>query len=181
MSKNSFISDQKRLPSTAEYSQVSSCGHLAITNTPLIRTAADPRRWKLQTFDWNNLSLLRRTLAITDLRTLSSVTAAQFYCSNSRYNGHQSATFNILDRITSNYNCLCSCVYMRRRAGPACRDPRCTSRDLSKCDSPPLIYTQRKVLREYKLRHEPSQPRLRVVPHFSSGMVERAKRERAWK
>ena len=64
---------------------------------------------------------------------------------------------------------------MRRRAGLACRDPRCTSRDLSKCDSPPLIYTQRKVLREYKLRHEPSQPRLRVVPHFSSGMVERAK------
>ena len=161
MSKNSFITEQKRLPSTAEYSQVSSCGHLAITNSPLIRTAANPRRRKLQTFDWNNLSLLRRTLAITDLRTLSSVTAAQFYCSNSRYNGHQSAPFNILDRITSNNNCLCSCVYMRRRAGLACRDPGCTNRDLSKCDSPPLIYTQRKVLREYKVWAEPA--RLKAV------------------
>ena len=79
--------------------------------------------------------------------TLSSVTAAQFYCFYSRYNGHQSATFNILDRITSNYNCLCSCVYTRRRAGPACRDPGCTSRDLGKCDSPPHIHTTKSFTR----------------------------------
>ena len=52
---------------------------------------------------------------------------------------------------------------MRRRAGPACRDPGCTNRDLSKCDSPPLIYTQRKVLREYKARAEPA--RLKGVLH----------------
>ena len=35
--------------------------------------------------------------------------------------------------------------------------------DLSKCDSPPLIYTQRKVLREYKARSEPA--RLKGVLH----------------
>ena len=52
---------------------------------------------------------------------------------------------------------------MRGRAGRACRDPGCTSRDLSKCDSPPLIYTQRKVLREYKARAEPA--RLKGVFH----------------
>ena len=40
------------------YSQLSPCGHLAIADTPLIRTAANPRL-KLQTFDWNKLPLLR--------------------------------------------------------------------------------------------------------------------------
>ena len=41
------------------YSQLSPCGHPAITNTPV------PGKNKLQTFDWNKLSLLR-TLASED-------------------------------------------------------------------------------------------------------------------
>ena len=57
----------------------------------------NPRR-KLRTFNWNKLQLLR-TLVITDLRTPLSVPTAQFYCSNSRYNGHQSASFDILAEL----------------------------------------------------------------------------------
>ena len=46
------------------YSQLSPCGHLAITDTLIIRTATKiPCKNKLQTFDWNKFPLLR-TLAI---------------------------------------------------------------------------------------------------------------------
>ena len=42
------------------YSQLPPCGHLAITNTQLLRTAAkSPANRMLQTFDWNKLPLLR--------------------------------------------------------------------------------------------------------------------------
>ena len=33
------------------YSQLSPCGHPAITDTPIIQTAAKPGKSKLQTFD----------------------------------------------------------------------------------------------------------------------------------
>ena len=79
------------------YSQRSPCGHLAITDTPLIRTAAESPAG-----DWNSLLVLR-TLATYLQTTLSVPTAqqwARFYCPNSRYNGHQSASFNILAELS---------------------------------------------------------------------------------
>ena len=39
---------------------------------------------------------------------------------------------------------------MRRRAGPVCQDPGCTSRDLGKPASPPPHINSTKILREYK-------------------------------
>ena len=44
-----------------------------------------------------------------------------------------------------------------------------------------LIFGEKKKLDYLKKKMLPKQGRLRVVPHFSSGIVERAKRERAWK
>ena len=48
-----------------QYSQLSPCGHLAITDTTIIRTAAKPQAKKVQMFGWNRLPLLR-TLANED-------------------------------------------------------------------------------------------------------------------
>ena len=76
-----------------------------LADTSLLRTPRkygqplNPRR-KLQTFDWNKLPLLR-TLAITDLRTPLGFNC-QFYCSNSRYNGHPSVSFDILTELSQN-------------------------------------------------------------------------------
>ena len=70
------------------------CGHPANTDNCWINP-----RLKLQTFDWNKISLLR-ILAITDLQTRLSVPTAQFYCSNSPYNGHPSASFDILTELS---------------------------------------------------------------------------------
>ena len=87
------------------YSQIPPCGHLAITDTSLLRTPRyygkqqNPRR-KLQTFDKNKLPLLR-TLATTDLQTLYSVPTSQFYCFLSRYSGHRAASWNICTHIKS--------------------------------------------------------------------------------
>ena len=48
------------------YSQLSPCGHLAITDTLIIRTAAkSPAKNKLQTFNWHKFPLLR-TLTVKD-------------------------------------------------------------------------------------------------------------------
>ena len=93
------------LVSLCYYSELPPCGHLAITDTSLLRTPSyygqqlNPRR-KLQTFDWNKLPLLR-TLAITDLRTLYSVPMSQFYCFLSRYSGHAATSWNICVHIKS--------------------------------------------------------------------------------
>ena len=67
------------------YSQLSPCGHLAITDTPLIRTAAkSPAKvtdiWLKQTPDITD----SRYYGLTDT---SFRPTAQFYCFNSRYNG----------------------------------------------------------------------------------------------
>ena len=46
--------------SIASYSQLSPCGHPAITDTQIERIAPKPPgKNKLQTFDWNKLTLLR--------------------------------------------------------------------------------------------------------------------------
>lgn len=43
-----------------DYSQLSPCGHTAITNTPIIRTTAKSQcKNELQIFDWNKLPLMR--------------------------------------------------------------------------------------------------------------------------
>ena len=43
-----------------DYSQLSPCGHTAITNTPIIRTTAKSQcKNELQIFDWNKLRLMR--------------------------------------------------------------------------------------------------------------------------
>ena len=76
-----------------QYSQLPPCGHLSITDTPLLRTAAKyPRRNKLPPL---------RTLASTDLRTLYSVPKSQFYCFLPRYSGHRAASWNICTHIKS--------------------------------------------------------------------------------
>ena len=41
------------------YSQLSPCGHLAITDTPIIRTAAESLAKNYRHFDWNKLPTLR--------------------------------------------------------------------------------------------------------------------------
>ena len=74
------------------------CGHLAITDTPLTNS------WWIPGEDYGHLtetnsSYYRLSLVIRDLRTPLSVPTAQFYCSNSRYNGHQSASFDILAEL----------------------------------------------------------------------------------
>ena len=63
-----------------------------LADTSLLRTAAESLA-KITDIS------VRQTLAITDLRTPLSVPTAQFYCSNSRYNGHQSASFDILAEL----------------------------------------------------------------------------------
>ena len=71
--------------------------HLFITDTPLIRTAAESAA---KISDWKKLPL-SQTFAITDLQTPLSVPTAQFYCSCSRYNGHQSTSCgNILVELS---------------------------------------------------------------------------------
>ena len=98
----------------AAYSQLPPCGHLAITDTSLLRTPRyygqqqNPRR-KLQTFDWNKLPLLR-TLATTDLRTLYSVPTSQFYCFLSRYSGHRATSWNICTHIKSIFSAFWDCL-----------------------------------------------------------------------
>ena len=76
-----------------------------LADTSLLRTPRyygqqrNPQR-KLQTFDWNELPLLR-TLAITDLQTLYSVPMSQFYCFLIRYSGHRATSWNICIQIKS--------------------------------------------------------------------------------
>ena len=72
--------------------------HLAITNTRQNKTAAESPE-KI-TDIWLKQIQLLLTLAITDLQTPLSVPTAQFYCSNSPYNGHQSASFDILAELS---------------------------------------------------------------------------------
>ena len=82
-----------------------------LADTSLLRTPRyygqqqNPRR-KLQTFDWNKLSLLR-TLATTDLQTLYSVPTSQFYCFLSCYSGHRAASWNIYTHIKSIFSAFC--------------------------------------------------------------------------
>ena len=76
-----------------------------LADTSLLRTPRyygqqqNPRR-KLQTFDWNKLSLLR-TLATTDLQTLYSVPTSQFYYFLSRYSEPRAASWSICTYIRS--------------------------------------------------------------------------------
>ena len=89
MSLTCYITDTVASKSISNYSQLSPCGHLAVTDTPLVRTKKR-----------------KKTPAITDLRTLCSVPTTQFYCCNSRYNGQQAEFFNTSKTIISYFRCL---------------------------------------------------------------------------
>ena len=62
-----------------DYSQLSPCGHTAITNTPIIRTTAKSQcKNELQIFDWNKRPLM------PTLNRVPSVSAVKWVNSNCR-------------------------------------------------------------------------------------------------
>ena len=81
----------------------SPCGHLANTDTPLVRTAAESPaeitdRWLKQSPGITDSRYygLTDTSVGPDSTTVSTI----LYCSNSRYNGHQSAPCDILEELS---------------------------------------------------------------------------------
>ena len=81
----------------------SPCGHLANTDTPLVRTAAESPaeitdRWLKQSPGITDSRYygLTDTSVGPDSTTVSTI----LYCSNSRYNGHQSAPCDILEEFS---------------------------------------------------------------------------------
>ena len=81
----------------------SPCGHLANTDTPLVRTVAESPaeitdRWLKQSPGITDSRYygLTDTSVGPDSTTVSTI----LYCSNSRYNGHQSAPCDILKELS---------------------------------------------------------------------------------
>ena len=68
-----------------DYSQLSPCGHTAITNTPIIRTTAKSQcKNELQIFDWNKRPLMRTlnrllSVIVGDKRSPRKILGQQYF------------------------------------------------------------------------------------------------------